>query len=272
MSQLKIAFIGGGNMATCIFNGIVKTRNHEDQIMVSGPHLEKLAHFKEQGALVTSDNVEALKFADIVFLGVKPQIMPEVLDELNGSGVDYTNKLFISMAAGWRFEAFYSRLGPCKFIRIMPNTPAQLGLGLTSMCCGLDVNKEQEALCLELLSGLGKTVLTDEEGINSLGALAGSAPAFMYRFMEALVNETQKRGFSKEESRAIIEQMALGTAQMVIHNQDKDISALREAVTSKGGTTFQGLAQMTEYKFEEMMSQVIEACLRRTHEFENMFK
>ena len=65
----------------------------------------------------------------------------------------------LSLAAGWRFEAFYSRLGPCKFIRIMTNTPAQLGLGLTSMCCGLDVNKEQEALCLELLSGLGKTVL-----------------------------------------------------------------------------------------------------------------
>lgn len=272
MSKLKIAFIGGGNMATCIFNGIVKTRNHEDQIMVSGPHLEKLVSFEKQGAKITTDNLEALKFAQVVFLGVKPQIMPNVLDEIKSSGIDFSEKLFISMAAGWRFDAFYSRLGPCKLIRIMPNTPAQLGLGLTSLCSGKDVSKEQEDLCLSLLSGLGKTVITDEEGINSLGALAGSAPAFMYRFMEALVSETQKRGFSKEQSRAIIEQMALGTAQMVINNQDKDIAQLREAVTSKGGTTFQGLTQMSEYKFEEMMSKVIEACLRRTHEFEEMFK
>lgn len=272
MNQLKIAFIGGGNMATCIFNGIVKTRNHKDQIMVAGPHLEKLEHFKNQGAAITTNNIDALNFAEVVFLGVKPQIMPQVLAEIKDSGVDYSDKLFISMAAGWRCEAFYSRLGDCKLIRIMPNTPAQLGLGLTSICSGANVSKEQEALCLELLSGLGKSVLTDEEGINSLGALAGSAPAFMYRFMEALVSETQKRGFSKEQSREIIEQMALGTAQMVIHNQDKEIGELREAVTSKGGTTFQGLAQMSEYKFEEMMSKVIEACLHRTHEFEDMFK
>lgn len=272
MSQLKIAFIGGGNMATCIFNGIVKTRPNLDAIMVAGPHVEKLASFAAQGAQITSDNLEALAFADIVFLGVKPQIMPEVLAQIKDSGIDYSDKLFISMAAGWRTEAFYSRLGPCKLIRIMPNTPAQLGLGLTSMCSGQDISPKQEQLCLDLLQGLGKTVLTDEEGINSLGAFAGSAPAFMYRFMEALVTETTKRGFSDVQAREIIEQMALGTAQMVIHNQDKSLAQLREAVTSKGGTTFQGLAQMSEYKFEEMMGQVIEACLRRTHEFETMFK
>lgn len=272
MSKLKIAFIGGGNMATCIFNGIVKTRAGLDEIMVSGPHLEKLSAFASLGAQITSDNLEALSFGDIVFLGVKPQIMPEVLEQIVSSGLDYNDKLFISMAAGWRTDAFYSRLGPCKLIRIMPNTPAQLGLGLTSMALGKDISKEQEQLCLDLLQGLGKTVLTDEEGINSLGALAGSAPAFMYRFMEALVAETCARGFNEAQARAIIEQMALGTANMVIANQDKSLAQLREAVTSKGGTTFQGLAQMSEYKFEEMMSKVIEACLRRTHEFEEMFK
>lgn len=272
MEQLKIAFIGGGNMATCIFNGIVATRPNLDKIMVSGPHTEKLAHFAQKGAAITSDNVEALKFADVVFLGVKPQIMPSVLEELNQSGVSLDDKLLVSMAAGFRFEAFYKRLGQCKLIRIMPNTPAQLGLGLTSMCCGVGVSKEQETLCLELLKGLGKTVVTDEEGINSLGALAGSAPAFFYRFMEALVAETIKYGFEPQEARKIIESVALGSAQMVIHNQDKEIGALREAVTSKGGTTFQGLSKMTEYKFEEMMDEVIKACLKRTHEFEEMFK
>ncbi len=270
-NKLKIAFIGGGNMASCVFNGIVKTRPHQDEIMVSGPHVEKLEHFKAQGAQVTSDNAAAFAFGEVVFLGVKPQMMPVVLDGLKQSGVSYDDKLIVSMAAGWRLQAFEHRLGPCKLVRIMPNTPAKLGLGVTAVCTGREVSAEERDLCLSLLEGLGKTVLTDEAGINSLGALAGSAPAFMYRFMEALVSETVKHGFSEAEARAIIEQMALGTAQMVIHNQDQSLAQLREAVTSKGGTTFQGLQQMTQYKFEEMMTEVIEACLRRTHEFEEMF-
>lgn len=270
-AKLKIAFIGGGNMASCIFNGIVSTRPEVDEIIVSGPHLEKLEKFKDKGARITSNNIEALEASDIIFLGVKPQMMPLVLDEIKQSGVPYEDKLFISMAAGWRFSAFEHRLGICRFIRIMPNTPAQLGFGVTSVCKGTHATDEDKRVCFELLKGLGMTVETSEEGINSLGALAGSAPAFLYRFLEALVAETQKAGFSAEESRAIIEQMALGTAKMVIANQDRTLGELREAVTSKGGTTFQGLQQMTNYKFEEMMSEVIAACLRRTHEFEEMF-
>lgn len=270
-AKVKIAFIGGGNMSSCIFKGIVSTRPHCDEITVAGPHLEKLEHFKEQGAHITTNNIEALQAAEVVFLGVKPQMMPVVLDEIKQSGVPYEDKLFISMAAGWRFQAFEHRLGVCRFIRVMPNTPAKLGLGVTAVCPGQHATDADRELCLELLKGLGMTVVTDEAGINSLGALAGSTPAFLYRFLEALVAETTKAGFSPEQSRAIIEQMALGTAQMVIHNQDTPISQLREAVTSKGGTTFQGLQQMTNYKFEEMMSAVIEACLKRTHEFEEMF-
>lgn len=267
---LKIGFIGGGNMASCIFKGIVKTRPHQDQIMVSGPHLEKLTAFKEAGAELTVDNVAVATWADVLFLGVKPQILPEVLEEIKS--VDFSGKLVVSMAAGWRLSAFYSRLGEIALVRIMPNTPAKLGLGVTAVCPGAHVSDEQTQLCLELLAGLGKTVLTDEEGINSLGALAGSTPAFLYRFLEALVAETVAHGFSESEARAIIEQMALGTASMVIANQDQSLAQLREAVTSKGGTTFQGLAQMTNYHFEDMMHDVIEACLRRTREFEDMFK
>lgn len=270
-ARLKIAFIGGGNMSSCIFNGIVKTRPHCDEITVAGPHLEKLEHFKAKGAHICTDNIEALKRADIIFLGVKPQMMPVVLDEIKQSNVPYEDKLFISMAAGWRFSAFEHRLGACRFMRIMPNTPAQLGLGLTAVSRGIHATDEDNSVCLELLKGLGKIVETDEAGINSLGALAGSAPAFLYRFLEALVDETQKAGFSPEQARSIIEQMALGTAHMVVANQDRTIGQLREAVTSKGGTTFQGLQQMTNYKFEEMISEVIAACMRRTHEFEEMF-
>lgn len=268
----KIAFIGGGNMSSCIFNGIIKTRPGQDQVIVAGPHLEKLEHFKQDGAAITTDNVAAFNDSEVIFFGVKPQILPSVLEELVNAKVKVEGKLLISMAAGFTFKAFTKRLGACHLIRIMPNTPAKLGLGVTSVSCGEGVTEQEQTLCTELLQGLGMSIPTDEQGINSLGALAGSAPAFFFRFMEALVAETEKAGFSKKQARAIIEQVALGSVQMVKNNPDTEISALREAVTSKGGTTYQGLLQMTNYQFEKMMSEAIAACLRRTHEFEQMFE
>lgn len=268
----KIAFIGGGNMSSCIFNGIVKTRPNQDQIVVSGPHLAKLEHFKLAGAAITTDNVAAFNQSDVVFFGVKPQMLPEVLEQLVANGVNCSGKLLISMAAGFTFKAFAKRLGEAHLIRIMPNTPAKLGLGVTSVCCGADVTESESKLCQDLLQGLGMVVETNEDGINNLGALAGSSPAFIFRFMEALVAETVKAGFSQQQAREIIEQTFLGAVQMVKNNPDTEISALREAVTSKGGTTFQGLSQMTNYQFEKMIEDTIAACLRRTHEFEQMFE
>lgn len=268
----KIAFIGGGNMSSCIFNGIVKTRPEQDQIVVSGPHLEKLEHFKADGAQITTDNVSAFNQSDVVFFGVKPQILPSVLEQLVAAKVDVSGKLLISMAAGFTFKAITKHLGACHLIRIMPNTPAKLGLGVTSVCASEGVTESEKQLCQDLLSSLGMVVDTTEEGINSLGAVAGSGPAFFFRFMEALVEQTVKAGFTQEQARAIIEQVALGSVQMVKNNPDSSIASLREAVTSKGGTTYQGLLQMTNFQFEKMMEETINACLRRTHEFEQMFE
>ena len=119
MEQLNIAFIGGGNMSSCIFNGIIATRGNVDNIIVSGPHVEKLEHFANKGATVTADNLQALRESKIIFLGVKPQIMPDVLEEIKNSGVDYSDKLFISMAAGFKFSAFFSRLGAVRLLSLI---------------------------------------------------------------------------------------------------------------------------------------------------------
>lgn len=267
----RIAFIGGGNMSSCIFNGIRKSRGREDEITVSGPHIEKLSKFQEQGAEITCDNVKAAAGAEVVFLGVKPQMLTAVLQELAAGGVDFKNKLVISMAAGFRIASIERLINSARIIRIMPNTPAHLGLGVVGIYFG-STGEEDQKLTLELLSALGQCpVLKSEEEINLIGAIAGSAPAFLYRFLEALVAEGVKAGLPKAQSRQIIEQMALGTASMVINNPDRKISELREAVTSKGGTTFEGLAVMTNFHFEEMISQVIKATMDKTHKFEGMF-
>ena len=268
----KIAFIGGGNMSSCIFNGIIKTRPSFDSIMVSGPHLEKLEHFKQSGTTITTDNVAATRESEVIFLGVKPQMLTTVLNELAAAEIDFKHKLVVSMVAGYLCTSIAKIIGSPRIIRIMPNTPSKLGLGVVGIYYAAETSAADRDLCKDLLKGLGSIIETqNEEGINVIGCLGGSTPAFLYRFLEALIAETVARGFTEEAARKMIQQMALGTASMCIANPDTPISQMREAVTSKGGTTIEGLKKMSEYHFEEMMSAVVKASMDRTHEFERMF-
>lgn len=270
----KIAFIGGGNMSSCVYAGIRKARGYEDEIFVSGPHLEKLEAFKNDRCTVTTSNVEVFNAADVIFLGVKPQVLPEVLLELKSSISKevLSQKLVISMAAGWKMSAFYNNLGECRLIRIIPNTPAKIGLGITSMSVGALATAQDVEICKALLSGIGMTLQMPEENINAMCAIAGSGPAFVFRFIEAFLAETTKLGFSESQARDIICQLMLGSTKMVDQNRDVTVGQLREAVTSKGGTTFQGLAVMSEYKFEEMMQDVMKACVKRSEEMEQTYQ
>ncbi|MGN0915804.1 MAG: YggS family pyridoxal phosphate-dependent enzyme [Succinivibrio sp.] len=270
MTNKKIAFVGGGNMASCIFESILNTVAASD-ITVSGPHLEKLEKFKAVGASVTTDNVQAVKDADVVFLGVKPQILTGVLEQIRDSGIDLGKKLFVSMAAGYKISSITRYLSSTNIIRIMPNTPAKLGLGVIATAYGDGVSSEDKVLCKSYLSHMGQCIDGDENALNVIGAVCGCGPAFVYRFMEALVSEAVRHGISEKDARQMVEQTVFGSASMVIKNQDSSIASLREAVTSKGGTTFAGLTKMTEGNFEQMMQNVIQASLDRTYEFEKMF-
>ncbi len=266
----KIAFIGGGNMSSCIFNNIIKDQNTYN-ITVSGPHLEKLEHFSKEGAHTTSNNIEAIKNADVVFLGVKPQVLGEVLNEIALSEISLKDKLIISMAAGYKLSSIQKIIQTNRLVRIMPNTPAKLGLGVTAISFLDDVSQEDRNLILNLLKNMGKLVVSSEAQLNVIGAICGCGPAFVYRFMEALITEAVNNGIDKTDARSMVEQTVKGSVQMCINNPDLSISSLREAVTSKGGTTFAGLTKMTESDFEGMMNKTVTAALDRTAEFEKMF-
>lgn len=266
----KLSFIGGGNMASCIFRSVLKHCSPRN-ITVSGPHVEKLEHFRQDGAAVTSDNLEAARAGSVIFLGVKPQVLTGVLEELAASGTDFSDKLVISMAAGYKLSSISRILHSERLVRIMPNTPASLGEGVTAVAYGSGVSAEDKELVRLLLDGMGKSVEGSEQDLNVIGVIAGCGPAFVYRFMESLISESVKHGLDEQASREIVEQLLKGSADMVIHNQDTPVSKLREAVTSKGGTTFAGLTKMTEGHFEDTMHEAVEAALKRTAEFESMY-
>ena len=263
----KIAFIGAGNMARAIIIGLVSSGVAAKNIMVANPSPEKRVQLaNEFGVQQTSDNLEAASFGDIIVLSVKPHFICNVCQQLNNA-IDISNKLFISVAAGTTVQQIQQALNcNAALVRVMPNTPSQLGLGMSGMFASKEVNNEQKAASDKLMSAVGKVIwLPTEDKINDIIAVAGSAPAYFFLFMEAMEKQAQVLGFSAEESRMLVQQTALGAAQMVEHNT-APISTLRENVTSKGGTTFAALEQFRHDGIDQMVTSAMNAAIARAEE------
>jgi len=263
----KIAFIGSGNMARAIIIGLVNSGVAASDIIVANPSPEKriqLAH--EFGVQQTDDNIKASEFADIIVLSVKPHFICDVCQQL-GNGIDISAKLFVSVAAGTTVAQIQQALNTqSPVVRVMPNTPSQLGLGMSGMYASPEVNEAQKAASDKLMSAVGKVIwLATEDKINDIIAVAGSAPAYFFLFMEAMETQAKTLGFTPEESRMLVQQTALGAAQMVEHNSVA-ISTLRENVTSKGGTTFAALEQFRKDGIEQMVSNAMNAAISRAEE------
>lgn len=263
----KIAFIGAGNMARAIIIGLVNSGVAASDIMVANPSPEKrLQLANEFGVQQTEDNLNAAAFADIIVLSVKPHFICDVCQQL-ANGIDISNKLFVSVAAGTTVAQIQQALkSNAPVVRVMPNTPSQLGLGMSGLYPSIEVTDEHKAASDKLMSAVGKVIwLASEDKINDIIAVAGSAPAYFFLFMEAMETQAKALGFSAEESRMLVQQTALGAAQMVEHNSVA-ISTLRENVTSKGGTTFAALEQFRKDGIEQMVSNAMNAAITRAKE------
>jgi pyrroline-5-carboxylate reductase len=276
----KIAFIGAGNMASAIISGLVSANTDASNIMVSNPSPEKRERLAANFHIhQSSDNIEAAQFADIIVLCVKPHLIAQVCQDIAQS-VDITKKLFISVAAGTTVKQIQQALETCPqhktsesdallkcpVVRVMPNTPAQIGLGMSGLFASKEVNQKQKTVANELLCAVGKVIwLNEEEQINDIIAVAGSAPAYFFLFMEAMEKHAQTLGFSAKESRMLVQQTALGAAQMVEKN-DTDIRSLRENVTSEGGATFAALEQFRHDNLDIIVKDAMNAAITRSQE------
>ncbi|GAA0821682.1 pyrroline-5-carboxylate reductase [Colwellia asteriadis] len=263
----KIAFIGAGNMARAIVIGLVNSGVTPSDIIVANPSPEKrLALANEFGIMHTDDNIKATEFADIIVLSVKPHFISDVCQQLT-KACDISQKLFISVAAG-RTVAQIQQALACNaaVVRVMPNTPSQLGFGMSGLFASPEVNDEQKAASGKLMSAVGKIIwLETESKINDVIAVAGSAPAYFFLFMEAMETHAKSLGFTDEESRMLVQQTALGSAQMVAHNSES-ISTLRGNVTSKGGTTHAAIEQFKADGIELMVKNAMNAAIARAEE------
>ena len=260
MNNLKIAFIGGGNMARSLISGLIKAGYDSNLISVSNRSEGKLIALNKDFGIKTSlDNYEIAKDADVIVLAVKPQFMAEMLNQLTAKINNYGNRLIISLAAGVTVERLTSLLnGHKKIVRLMPNTPA--------------VNAEEKEFTNRILTAVGKVVWVEKESdINTVTAASGSSPAYFFLFMQYLIEHTKEMGLSEEQARTLVVETALGAAQMAIKNADVSLETLRAQVTSKGGTTFAAISKFEELNLKDSVSAAMDACVARAEEMQKLF-
>ncbi|TLU66803.1 pyrroline-5-carboxylate reductase [Thalassotalea litorea] len=265
MTNNTIAFIGAGNMSRAIIAGLVANGYPAKNIIAANPSIGKLdALHQDFGITITQDNVAACSQADLIVLAVKPHFIQPVCEQL-AKNVSLSNKCFVSVAAGVNIKPIQNALGfAAPVIRCMPNTPSQLGLGVSGMFASAEVSDPQKHLADTLMASVGIVQwLEAEENIDDLIAVSGSGPAYFFAFMEAMQNKAIALGFNPQQARALVQQTALGAAQMVVENHDQEISTLRENVTSKGGTTQQALLTFAQGGLPELVDKAMQAAKDR---------
>ena len=267
MTHTTIAFIGSGNMASCIMGGLIQNGWPAGNIIATGRTQEKLDKLQKQfGIRVTVDNHNAVAAADVVMLGVKPQGMEALLTDLAPS-LDASRHLLISVAAGitiasleqWTSSEF-------AVIRSMPNTPALVQCGATGIYANAQVSESQKQLADTIFDAIGISEWVASEAlIDAVIAVSGSGPAYYFLFMEAMTKAGTELGLEAKAAERLALQTALGAARMAVES-DVDATELRRRVTSPNGTTEQAIQSFQRDGLDQCVDRAMNAAVRRAQE------
>tara|TARA_R110001606_G_scaffold12371_3_gene54085 strand:+ start:4578 stop:5405 length:828 start_codon:yes stop_codon:yes gene_type:complete len=262
----SIAFIGVGNMARAIFSGMLASGYPADKIIGTSRTPEKRDYYHVQyGIAMLADNDSAVSQADVVVLCVKPAQMQAVVE--NFSSHVREDQLFISVAAGIELDSLAYWLDkPVAVVRSMPNTPSQIGAGMTGLIANEHTNEEQKNWVSELFSSIGNSVWVENEvHMHTVTSLSGSAPAYFFRFIEAMVKNAKEQGLDEETSRELASNAMFGAARMVME-LDEPIEQLRRNITSPKGTTEQALLSFEAADIDKIVADAMIACVNRSKE------
>lgn len=263
-----MTFIGGGNMAQALLNGL--SDNRELELRVADPGAQaREACASIDGVQVFENNTEALENTDCVVLAVKPQLMERVCEPLK-EPIKLFSPLVISVAAGIECDALSDWLGGHRrIVRAMPNTPALINAGATGLYG--DVSQSDRALADLLFGSVGLVEWVEAEPlINAVTALSGSGPAYFFYMLEAMQAMGVKQGLSAATAQRLAQQTALGAARMALESND-DVSILRKRVTSPGGTTEAAINVLSEQDLPLALNHAMQAASTRAEELAEEF-
>jgi len=273
LNSLRIALIGGGNMARGLIGGLLGQGATAAHITVAEPNESARSTLvRDFGVTVTADNAAAVAGARVVILAVKPQLMADVARAL-APALQATRPLVISVAAGIRAERLQHWLGPdIAVVRSMPNRPALIGAGATGLYASDSLPAEDRALAQQVLASTGLCLWVRSEGdIDVVTALSGSGPAYFFRLAELMAEAGVAQGLEPHVARQLAAQTLAGAGQLVAAEAAPDLARMRAEVTSKGGTTEAALARFAEQGFDRLVAAAMAAAAQRSRELAEQF-
>ncbi len=256
---MKIAFIGGGNMGEAMLSAILdKGLSAPTDISVSDISQARCQQLKQRyGITITNDNRAAIKDRQVVVLAIKPQNLAEVMAELSGR-LDST-QLVLSIIAGVSIETLCRGLNHSSVVRVMPNTPAQIGEGISVWAATAEVTEQQRTRVAAILEAIGKEIYVDDERyLDMATAVSGSGPAYFFLFVEVLVEAAVDIGLDHDIAQELVLQTMLGSGHL-IQKSGTPPAELRRMVTSPGGTTAEALLELDRGGFADLVKRAVNA-------------
>lgn len=266
LQDRTIAFIGAGVMGEAMIKGVLSEGLVQaERIYATDPHPARTQEIADlYGVNVTTDNLVAAAKADILVLCVKPQVMERVLNQLRGK-VDHC-ALILSIVAGVKLQTIAEHLLNGRVVRSMPNTPGQIGQGITVWAASQDVGAIQREQARTLLCALGEELYVEEEKfVDMATALNGTGPAYVFLFMEALIDAGVHLGFSRRDAERLVLQTVRGSVAYAIDSKMHP-AQLRNQVTSPGGTSAAAIYEMEKGALRTVIADAVWAAYRRAVE------
>ena len=262
--KMKIGFIGLGNMAQAMIGGIIKEGLAKpEEICGSAKTAATENAMRERfGIRVTGDNRKTAQEAELLFLAVKPQFFPEVIEQIRGLALE--GKTVVSIAPGkslsWLAEQFGKELA---FVRAMPNTPALVGEGCTAVCFAPEVTQEQKAGVMAVLGSFGKAIEVPERLMDVVPGVSGSSPAWIFMLMEAMADGAVAEGMPRSQAYEFVAQAVLGSAKLMLET-GKHPGELKDMVCSPAGSTIQAVRVLEEKNFRGAVMDAVIACVEKS--------
>jgi len=264
LSDARIAFIGAGVMAEAMIAGLLKDalipREH---VVASHPREDRRQRLADRfGILTTESNPDAARGADLVLLTIKPQVLQAVMRQLCGSLLP--RQVVVSVIAGAPIDVLVNGLGHQAVVRVMPNTPAQVGQGMSVWSTTPGVTEAQRLRVQAVLSALGEELWVEEEKyVDMATALSGTGPTYVFLMMEALIDAGVHMGFPRRIAEQIVLQTVSGSVAFA-RDSGKHMAELRNMVTSPGGTSAEAIYQMEKGGLRTVLSRAVYAAYQRT--------
>lgn len=260
----QIGIIGAGNMATAIAHGIV---NNEyalpSSVHVFDPNPTKLEHLEnELNIAAEQNNVALAQNSDMIILAVKPNVYPSVITEIRDSVT--SSKIIVTIAAGQKISKIEALFGkPISLVRVMPNTPALVGTGMSALTPNEQISEENKEKVLQLFNCLGKAEFVPEKMMDAVTGLSGSSPAFVFMFIEALADAAVQGGMPRQQAYTFAAQTVLGSAKLLLESE-KHPGILKDMVTSPSGTTIEGVLSLEKNGFRGIVAQALQATIQKS--------